>query len=168
MHLWLVGMMGSGKTRVGALVAEAAGVRFRDTDEEVASRLGCSIGRLWGTRGESAFRDLEAATVRRLAAEPRSVIATGGGVVLDPANVDTMRTSGLVVWLQARPDTLAGRVGAGEGRPLLEGSDPRTRLAEILVEREPLYRAAAHHRVQTDGRSPEQVAEEVLGCWTGS
>ena len=149
-------------------MADAAQVPFRDTDAEVTNRLGCSIGQLWGTQGEAAFRNIEAATVRRLAAGTRAVIATGGGAILDDANVAAMRRSGLVVWLEAEPATLANRVGSGRGRPLLEGFDPRTRLTEILTEREPRYRAAAHRRVRTDDRSPEDVAEEVLGWWTAS
>lgn len=168
MHLWLIGMMGAGKTRVGRAVAAAADVPFRDTDEEVTSRLGCSIGELWGARGEAAFRDMEAAAVRRLAAGPRAVIATGGGAVLDEGNVAAMRTSGLVVWLEASPATLVRRVGSGRGRPLLEASDPAARLEELLTERESHYRAAAHRRVRTDGRRPDDIAEEVLAWWTAS
>ncbi len=168
MHLWLIGMMGVGKTRVGRMVAERARVPFHDTDDEVVARVGCSISELWRERGEAAFRDLETDTVVRLAAGPAAVIATGGGVVLEPRNVTAMRDSGLVVWLEASPRTLAERVGDGAGRPLLAATDPERRLADILRRRRRHYARAAHLRVSTDDRDPDEVAEEVWEAWTAS
>ncbi len=168
MHLWLIGMMGAGKTRVGRRVAELAGVAFRDTDEEVAAEAGCSIEEVWEIRGEAGFRELEAAAVARLASEPQAVIATGGGAVLVARNVAVMRATGLVVWLEASPEVLAARVGAETGRPLLTGTDPRTRLAELLAARRARYDEAAHRRIPTDGRKPEAVAQEVWRAWSES
>lgn len=166
--LWLVGMMGAGKSAVGRILADRLGIPYADVDDEVASRLGCSISELWGQRGEAAFRDLETAQVARLATKAPLVISTGGGVVLRADNVATMRASGAVVWLTASPTTLASRVGRGEGRPLLAEGDPATRLAEILEERRGHYTAAAHHTVDTDGRNAAEVADDVEALWNES
>ncbi len=167
--LWLIGMMGAGKSAVGREVARRAGVEFVDTDEEVAARAGCSIGELWGSRGEQAFRDLEAAQVERLADSGPCVVATGGGAVLRPESIEAMRRSGTVVWLQADPVELAARVEAeAEQRPLLAGAEAETELARILAERTPLYRQAAHHVVATGGRPPVEVAELVAKLWIES
>ncbi len=166
--LWLVGMMGAGKSAVGRIIADRRGIPYADIDAEVANRLGCSIAELWGQQGEAAFRDLEAAQVARLATKAPLVVSTGGGVVLRADNVATMRASGAVVWLTASPATLARRVGGGEGRPLLVDGDPGARLAEILEERRGHYAAAAHHTVNTEGRDAEEVADEVEALWNES
>ncbi len=167
-NLWLIGMMGSGKTSTGLEIAHRTGARFLDTDSEIAARLGCSIGELWGTKGEEAFRDMEAAQVLALTERDRVVIATGGGVVLRPENVAAMRRSGLVVWLAASPDALERRLGAGEERPLLSGEDVGATVRRLSVERAPLYAAAAHGHVETDDRSTSEIAEEVASLWMSS
>lgn len=166
--LWLVGMMGSGKSVVGDLVASRVGAEFVDLDEEVSARAGASIPELWRREGEGAFRELEAAAVERLSGEsggPR-VVATGGGVVLRADNVEAMRSSGTVVWLDAPAEVLLQRVAGGEGRPLLAGGPER--LSALLAARRALYETAGHHRVQTAGRSPEEVAQEVAELWSAS
>ena len=166
-HLWLIGMMGSGKSAVGRTVADHLGMRFVDVDDEIAARLGCSIGQLWGLQGEAAFRDLEESAVARVAAGPDAVIATGGGVVLREANVTAMRGSGTVLWLHAPPALLAARVGSGDGRPLLADGDPGEVLTAISEKRRDRYAAAAHEVV--DGSdSVDDVAKEVVARWTAS
>ena len=167
-HLWLIGMMGAGKTAVGRRVADDLGMPFVDVDEEIAARLGCSIGQLWGRQGEQAFRDLEAAALAGLAEGPPSVIATGGGAVLREANVTVMRASGTVIWLRAAPEVLAARVGRGGGRPLLAEGEPIERLAAILDERRERYEAAAHRCVDGDAATVAALAGEVVAVWTGS
>jgi shikimate kinase len=166
-HLWLIGMMGAGKSAVGQRVAASLDVPFVDVDTGIAARLGCSIGELWGARGEEAFRDLEEAAVAGIGAGEPVVVATGGGVVLRDANVATMRRSGTVVWLATDPAVLAARVGAGAGRPLLVG-DTGERLGAILEERRERYAAAAHAIVDGGAGTVEDVAREVVVQWTGS
>lgn len=166
--LWLVGMMASGKSTVGRLVAGGEGARFLDTDDLVEEEVGRSVPEMWEAAGEEGFRAAEADVVLRLAgarADPR-VVATGGGVVLRGDLVEAMRGSGLVVWLDAAPETLEERVGGGEGRPLLAGGPGL--LSQIDRSRRELYETACHHRVPTDHRTPEEVAEEVRALWTGS
>lgn len=156
-------MMGAGKSEVGRHVAASLGRHFVDLDDEIASRLGCSIAQLWGRQGEKAFRDLEQAEVERVAVGADAVVATGGGIVLRDANVSAMRDSGMVIWLRADPSVLAARVGDGEGRPLLaEGVEA---LEGILTDREDRYAAAAHAMVDA-GRGLDEVAAEVEGLWT--
>lgn len=167
-HLWLIGMMGSGKSTVGARLARRLDRPFVDVDDHIAQRMGCTIAQLWGERGEAAFRGLEAAAIARLAEDTPSVYATGGGVVLDAANVATMRASGAVVWLTARTETLAKRVGNASGRPLLLDADATARLAAILEARRHLYEAASHVRVPTDGLSRDEVTARIEAWWNES
>jgi len=168
-HLWLVGMMGAGKSAVGKAVAGRAVATFVDIDAEVAGRMGCSIAELWGTRGESAFRDMEAAQIADVATKDKAVIATGGGAVLRNDNVERMRASGVVVWLEAPPAVLAARLeSGGQHRPLLADGDTKLTLARLSEEREPSYRAAAHFEVATADRDIADVAAEVEALWNVS
>ena len=167
MNLWLVGMMGSGKTEAGRRLAKRLDMPFVDLDREVERRVGRTIAELWEQEGEASFRRLEAEELQRLAAAEGQVIATGGGAVLDPDNVARIRASGRVFWLDAPAEVLAARVAEGGSRPLLAGSEPAGRLSAILTERRPLYRHAAHHRVAAD-RDPDEVAARIEALWNGS
>lgn len=162
--LWLIGMMGSGKTSVGRAVAASTRTRFIDLDAEVCDIVGMSIPEFWILHGEPAFRDVEEQVVGRMAGNP-AVAAAGGGVVIRPINVKRMRGSGLVIWLRAEPEVLAARLGSGNGRPLLEEAGVEPTLVSLLKERADAYAAAAHHTVDTDGLSVDEVAEEVIGLW---
>lgn len=164
--MWLVGMMGSGKTSVGRLVARAVQAVFYDTDEAIVAMAGRSIAALWDDLGETHLRDLERSAIE--AAPSRVVAAAGGGAALDPVNRKTMRLDPPVVWLQASPETLAGRLGGSFDRPLLSG--PRSRvevLREILADRANSYAAVATDVVATDDLDLEEVAEEVTALWPG-
>lgn len=163
MNLWLVGMMGSGKTTVGRLVAANRDLIFHDVDLIVTQRAGNTIAELWRRDGEDAFRSAEAAIISELASGEDAVVSTGGGAVLRDSNRLAMRRSGTVVWLQAPPAVLAGRLAGAHDRPLLnEGGEAR--LAELLDARSTAYDEAAHHSVSTEGRTPAEVAAEVARC----
>lgn len=164
--LWLVGMMGSGKTSVGRLVADRLGLPFLDLDDDVATRTGRTIGEVFADEGEEGFRRYETEALER-ASGTAAVVATGGGAVLRPGNVELMRGHGFVVWLRAEASVLVARVGAGEGRPLLVDG-PADAIHRLASQRAETYRAAAHVVVDTDGRDPETIATEVIGAWTGS
>ncbi len=166
-HLWLIGMMGAGKTTVGRILAHRTGRPFVDVDDVVATTAERAISEIFATDGEATFRRLERDAVTRIAAGPHAVVATGGGAVLDAANVETMRRTGTVVLLHATPSTLAQRVGAG-GRPLLAGGNVEELLAGILADRAPRYAAAAHDAVHTDQLDPETVADRIEERWTAS
>ena len=162
-HLVLVGLMGAGKTTVGARVAAILGRPFVDTDDLVETRTGRTVAELFAA-GEPTFRAAERDAVADACASPAPlVIGCGGGAVLDPDTRRRLRAAGFVVWLRAAPDVLAARVAADQtDRPLLarEGGLPTlTRLAET---RAAAYDAAADVSVSTDGRDPDQVAAAVL------
>lgn len=160
-NLVLVGFMGAGKSVVGKRLARRLGRPFVDTDEVVAERAGRPIPAIFAAEGEGAFRALERAAVAEVASRGRQVVATGGGAVADPANLAALRATGLVVYLAARPETLAARVG-GSDRPLLAGAlDPAARIREILERREAAYRAA-DVVVETDGLAVPAVVGAVL------
>jgi shikimate kinase len=167
-HLWLIGMMGAGKSTVGQELAERMSRPFVDVDDEVTSQAGRSIAELWNDNGEHHFRALEAAAVERIADGPPAVIATGGGVVLDQSNVTTMRSSGRVVWLAGRVATLERRVGSGTGRPLLAAGDAADHLAALLDTRREHYGDAADVTIDTDDRTIEAIVDQIEAWWNGS
>jgi shikimate kinase len=159
--MWLIGMMGSGKSTVGALAAQALGVDFYDTDRIVCERTGLSIPEIWERLGERAFRDLECEAVTSVPAG--SLAAAGGGAVLEAANREIMASSPPVIWLRTSPETTAARIGDAGGRPLLDSSgDSADSLTEILSERASLYQRLATHVVDTDELTAEQVSDEVV------
>ena len=168
MNVWLVGMMGSGKSEVGRRLASKMGAPFVDLDAQLETEAGRPISRIFREDGEPAFRKMEQALLARVAKRRDAVIATGGGAVLSPANRRAMRESGTVVWLDAPPATLAARIGGDGARPLLEGGDPAATLAKIAGERDARYRDAAHLRVSSDARDADAVADEVMATVRGT
>lgn len=163
--LLLTGFMGAGKSTVGRLVAKRADLPFVDLDDAIAREAGESVAALFASRGEAAFRALEAATLRGLldGGGPR-VIALGGGALLDPALRREALARACVVALSASPRTLAART-PGKARPLLDGApDREARIRELLAARAPVY-AEAHARIATDGIAPVEVAARVLRAY---
>jgi len=159
-NIVLNGFMAPGKTAVGELVASRLGCRFIDTDALIEAQAGRPVRRIFAEQGEAAFRRLEADVVADAAAQRGCVIATGGGVVLSPENMDRLRRSGLVVALHADPHAILARAGGGSDRPLL-GDDPEGNLRRLLEERAPLYRAA-DLLIETSSLSIEAVADRVV------
>jgi shikimate kinase len=158
----ITGFMGTGKTTVGRLVAESLGYAFVDTDELIAERHG-PIPEIFAARGEPAFRALERAVAGELAERSGLVVATGGGMLLDPDVAAVLAATGRVVCLVASPDEVLARVVAdasGPVRPLLAAPDPRARVVELLAEREVAYRRFP--QVVTDGRPPSEIAADVV------
>ena len=166
-HLLLVGMMGAGKTTVGELLARRLGWRYLDSDAQVVAATGKTVPQIFETEGEPAFRRQESLALQRaLASDDPSVVSVAGGAVLDPANRALLRGGGVVVWLRARPETLAARVGSGAGRPLL-AHDPAGTIVRLDAVRRPLYTELAHVVVDVDERSPDGVADAVLRAVPG-
>ena len=161
LNLYLVGMMGSGKSTAGRHLAELLGYRFLDADQSIEQVAGRTIPAIFASDGEAGFRDLEAAVLNQIASWHSLVVATGGGVVTRPENWGQMR-QGVVIWLDAPDALLLERLSADPTpRPLLQADDPAGRLATLMAERRPLYAQADLHIVQ-DGRGPEQVAAQIL------
>ncbi|BFM41149.1 shikimate kinase [Synechocystis sp. LKSZ1] len=161
LNVFLIGMMGSGKTTVGQALAAVLGYRFFDADvllERVAQR---SISEIFATEGEAAFRDWESQILGELSACTRSVIATGGGVVLRPANWGLLR-HGVIVWLEAPLGLLVERLQADQTRPLLQATELSGRLSQLLQERQHLY-AEADLRIPISAEeSPQAIALKIV------
>lgn len=166
MKLWLIGMMGSGKTTAGRATASRINVPFFDTDEEIENASGLSVPQLWERDGEPAFRKIESDVVARLSdLDGWAVIATGGGVPLDPVNRKAMSGSGSVVWLRAESAVLDSRVGA-TGRPLLSGSsDPEGALQRLLDERAAVYDDAADVEIDVGVLEVTEVVDRLVDLW---
>jgi shikimate kinase len=160
----VIGFMGTGKTTVGQLVAQRLGRRFVDLDGAIEASMGVTVAELFRTQGEPAFRRLETEALGRALEDAGAVIATGGGAACREPNLGMMLERGLVVALSATPEEVLRRAGKGSGRPLLDGApDPLEAARALLGEREPFY-ARAHLRVDTVGKPPAAVAEEVLAA----
>jgi shikimate kinase len=167
-RLLLVGMMGAGKTTVGRLVADRLGWHYRDSDADVAAETGLTVPELFAREGEAAFRAAEARVLAEACADPSpSVVSVAGGAVLDPETRRRIAASGTVVWLRARPQTLAARVGDGAGRPLLD-ADPAGAMVRLNAVRAPLYAEIADVVIDVDDLDPVAVVERVLATVSGA
>ena len=162
-HLVLVGLMGAGKTTVGARCAARLDRPFVDTDELVETATARTIAEIFESEGEQAFRAHERRAVADACASPDPlVIACGGGAVVDAENRDLLRARGVVVWLRAGPEVLAGRVRPGGSRPLLARGETVDVLTDLADVRAAAYRDTAHTVVETDDLDLEEVVNAVL------
>jgi shikimate kinase len=170
-NLVLIGGRACGKTSVGKALALALQRPFVDLDEVLVAQAGRSIADLVAAAGWPEFRRREKALVAHYGKLSGQVLAPGGGVVLDPENVNVLREHGLVIWLMAEPATLGQRLqgdqGSQEFRPSLTGADPVAEMAKVLAEREPLYRAAAHLTMDTTGLSIPEIVQRILRTVSG-
>ena len=159
--LYLVGMMGSGKTSTGRPLAERLGYGFVDADAVIEQAAGCSIPDIFDRDGEAGFRSLESQVLSAISQRHSLVVATGGGVVTQPENWGLLH-SGIVIWLDVVPDQLLQRLNADSTvRPLLQTADPEAALNALLNERRPLY-AEADLTVVINDETPEAVADGIL------
>ena len=159
MILALTGMMGSGKTTVGRLVADALGCPFLDLDDLIASKARKGIAEFFASDGEAAFRQLEGKVLKETVmkyAQATVVLALGGGTVTVPGAVKLLQEGTLCVWLQVSETEAIARLGEGKDRPLAGD------WAALLEARAPLYAAAAHVTLDTDGAAPEELADEII------
>jgi shikimate kinase len=162
--VFLVGMMGAGKTTVGRRLARRLGWTFVDADRELEVRLGVPVATIFELEGEAGFRQRESALIEELTARDALVLATGGGAVLDPVNRSVLHERGRVVYLHASVADLWHRLRRDKVRPLLRTADPRARIEALVALRDPLYREAAHVVVDT-GRQPiDDVVGAIVSC----
>ena len=161
MMITLTGFMGSGKTTVGKVLADFLGCPFMDLDDLIVKKAGKSIPEIFAQDGEPAFRQLEARLLRQTVekyTENTVVLALGGGAVSAPASAALLREKTVCIYLRATLDTLLARLeGETAGRPLADAS-----LADRLASREPIYEETAHVIIDTDGLSPDEVADEII------
>jgi shikimate kinase len=160
-NLALIGFMGAGKTSVGRFVADQLHFDYLDTDDLIVSRTGRSIAEIFKTDGEPAFRALEQQVVGELTGRTKTVMATGGGLPVNPANLASLKTHALVVCLWASPEKIWERVRNQTHRPLLHDPHPQKKIRDLLAAREQFYKQA-DVLVNTDIRSPREVAQHVV------
>jgi len=162
-NLILVGMMGSGKTTMGRVLARQLGKEFADSDEEIIKRTGVTVPHIFDVEGEAGFRQREAAAIRELAGRDNMVLATGGGAVLDGDNRAILKQSGIVIYLKASAHDLWQRTRHDRNRPLLQTENPYARLVELFQQRDPLYRQVSDIVVQSGKQSAHTLMLRLVG-----
>jgi shikimate kinase len=161
-NIFLIGPMGAGKSAVGRYLARTMHLSFVDSDDEIESRTGVDIPFIFEKEGEEGFRKREAAVIDDLSKMDGVVLATGGGAVINPDSRSRLGGRGFVVYLYTTVDQQVARTQKGRERPLLESTDPRATLQELLDTRDPMYREIADIVVETDGRKVKSVANEII------
>lgn len=163
MNVILCGMMGSGKTTIGVKIAEKTGRRWYDTDGVIVDRYG-KISDIFEYYGEEYFRKIETEVVKELSVQNDLIISTGGGLVLKEENTELLKKNGKIVFLRAKKETLAGRLKVDGTRPLLQAKTESIleRLDKLLQERSPIYERVADFTVDVDGKTPNEIAEEII------
>lgn len=160
--VFLIGMMGAGKSTVGRLLAQQLNYQFVDADREMEARSGVPIPTIFEIEGEEGFRRREIALLDELTLRAGMVLATGGGAVLDAGLVESMKERGLVIYLRASADEIYRRTRHDRTRPLLQTANPRVRIDQLLAEREQLYEKAAHLVFQSAASNPRRLVSRLL------
>ena len=171
-HIYLTGFRGTGKTSVGSLLARSLGRKVIDLDGVVTANAGKSVSEIFQDGGEVSFRDLESSALESVSQTENAVISLGGGAILRAGNRAIIRSTGVCVWLDCDAETIAGRLQQDdvsvEQRPALTKLDELQEICELLQTRHPLYQEAADHRLDTAGKTIEQVADEIMGWLAGN
>jgi shikimate kinase len=163
MNVVLIGYRGTGKSTVGKTVAARLGRAVVSTDDEIVKRIGRTIPEIVAQHGWDYFRNIESEICRELADRDGLVIDTGGGAILRPENVAALKKTGTLFWLTASVATIAQRIGRDTQRPSLTGTKSFVdEIEQVLRERTPKYQAAADHAVSTDGRSVQEIVDEII------
>jgi 3-dehydroquinate synthase len=161
-RIFLVGLMGAGKTTVGRALAKKLNKRFIDSDHEIEARTGASIPLIFEIEGEEGFRQREADVIRDLTALDDIVLATGGGAVLRAENREHLKARGTVIYLRASVNSILQRTSHDKNRPLLRTADPRKRIEELAREREPLYQEVADIVIDTGRPNVQSLIQTIL------
>jgi len=162
-NIALIGFMGAGKSAVGKALAKAAAMDFVDLDTVIQQKAGRSISRIFSYDGEAAFRRIESQAVSEVADRENTVIACGGGVILEQSNVEALRRNAIIVYLPAEPSVLLRRVlDSPEKRPLLQVVDPASAMGGLLKRRLPLYEAAADLTIDTSALDIDNVVNKIM------
>jgi shikimate kinase len=164
-NLILIGFMGAGKSSVGKLLATALGREYLDTDEMVEAMAGMPISDIFKSEGEEEFRRREGAAIDEAVGSPNRVVSVGGGAVLSFENRTVLKQAGFLIYLRATPETLAARLEHVTDRPLLNVADRAGRIRDLMVARGPVYETAGDVTVDTDDRTPQQAADEILAWY---
>jgi len=166
MNIVLIGYRGTGKSAVGQLVAERLDMRLISMDAEIVKHSGLSIPEIVEQFGWIEFRNRETAEARKLAGRDGLVIDCGGGVIERPENIEILQQNARVFWLKASVETIVSRIEGDAERPsLVEGKTFTEEVSEVLERRTGKYQSAAHHEIDTDTMTPQQVAERIVAFW---
>ena len=164
MNIVLIGYRCTGKSSIGKRLANILGWKFLDTDKILEDKIGMSISEFVLKKGWDEFRKLEKEVVKDVSKSDNSVIATGGGVVLNEENMKALKKNGWIVWLKAKPETIKQRMlkDKANTRPSLKGKDPVNEIGEVLAERSPLYRKNSDISLDTDNCSVEELCSVII------
>lgn len=160
-NIFLIGLMGAGKSTIGRQLAARTGKQFMDSDKEIEQRTGATIELIFEIEGEQGFRERESRVIEELTENSGIVLATGGGAVLSADNREWLKQRGTVVYLNTSPEVLHARTANDQNRPLLQTGDKYGRLKALLAERDPLYRRTADLIVDTEGLSARQIVGKI-------
>jgi shikimate kinase len=161
-NIFLVGLMGAGKTTVGRALAKKLNKRFIDSDHEIEARTGVSIPLIFEIEGEASFRHRETEVIRDLTAQSDIVLATGGGAILRPENRECLKTRGTVIYLRASVNSILQRTSHDKNRPLLQTANPRQRIEQLAQEREPYYLEVADFVVETGRPNVQSLVQTIV------
>ena len=161
-NIFLVGLMGAGKTTVSRALAKKLNKRFIDSDHEIEARTGASIPLIFEIEGEASFRQRESDVIREVTAQSDIVLATGGGAILKPENREYLKTRGTVIYLRASVNSILQRTSQDKNRPLLQTADPRQRIEQLAREREPYYLEVADFVVETGRPNVQSLVQTII------
>ena len=162
MNIFIVGPMGSGKSTVGKIISDELFLSFLDTDEEIETRTGASIDWIFDLEGEDGFRKRESSILQDMAKRNSIVLSTGGGIILSEENRELLSSRGTVFYLSTPISVQLERTAKDKDRPLLKNGDPEKILTKLQNDRESLYEAVADHVVNTENKSSQEVASEII------
>ena len=162
MNIFIVGPMGSGKSTVGKIISDELFLNFFDTDEEIESRTGASIDWIFDLEGENGFRKRESDILQEMVEKNSIVLSTGGGIILSDVNRELLSSRGTVFYLSTPISVQIERTSKDKDRPLLKNGDPGEILTKLHEERKDLYESVSDYYVQTENKSSQQVASEII------
>ena len=160
-NIFLIGLMGSGKTTIGKLLSKRLDKLFFDSDQVIEERLGVKVPLIFEYEGESGFRDRESNVLKDLVAKKNIILATGGGVILSSKNRELLSSNGVVIYLKADYENLAKRMENDKSRPLLQGKEIIPTLKKLFKTRDPLYTSIADYEVNTKNKKAYQIEKEI-------
>lgn len=161
-NIFLIGFMGSGKSTIGRFLQKELNMELVEMDARIVEEQGMSINDIFAEKGEDYFRDLESRLVLDLNSEGNTIVSCGGGVVIRPENVENMKKNGKIVFLSATPDTIYERVKNSTERPILNGHMNVEYIAGLMEKRRALYENAADIRIETDGKTRDEICKEII------
>ena len=167
MNIFIVGPMGSGKSTVGKIISDELFLNFFDTDDEIESRTGASIDWIFDLEGEEGFRKRESSILEEMVKQNSIVLSTGGGIIISDSNREMLSSRGTVFYLSTPISVQIERTSKDKDRPLLKNGDPEEILTRLQKERKDLYESVSDHIIETENKSSQQVASEIINLVKG-